>query len=412
MSARWMLYSYDALGLGHVRRMLGIARAVLADRPDVAALLATCSPQIDALPVPPGLDYIKLPSARKLDNDRYVPRTLAVDAGRLCAMRMGMLLDAVRCFEPDLFLVDKAPLGLMGELGPSLEQLRRRRPGARVALGWRDILDAPRRVRAEWRKRGTIDVLDRYYDEIWVYGDPAVFDVREAYPLPPHLAERIRYLGYLAPRIDEAERDALRAERCVSDGPLAVVTAGGGEDGRPLLTCFLEAMRRQLLPRGLRALVVTGPFMPESAQCALEREAPAGVTVIRFVRGLDRLVAAADVVVCMAGYNTVCEAMGAGTPAVLVPRIGHREEQRMRTARLAALGVVEHVMPKRLEAAALSAAIGRALQRPRGTPERPRLGGLERAMHEVRRLLPDGWARTDSARPTGAAAVSNGEVRT
>jgi predicted glycosyltransferase len=54
MHSHWLLYSYDALGLGHARRMTGIARAVLPSRPDLSALLVTCSPQIDALPVPAG----------------------------------------------------------------------------------------------------------------------------------------------------------------------------------------------------------------------------------------------------------------------------------------------------------------------------------------------------------------------
>src|SRR2546427_12319533 len=182
MGPRWLLYSYDALGLGHVRRMLSLARAVLAERSDLSALLATCSPQIDALPVPPGLDYIKLPSARKVGNHHYVSRTLRLDGERLRAMRSGILLDAARWFEPDLMLVDKSPTGLMGELVPSLDLLRGGR--ARLVLGWRDILDAPRRVLAEWRDLGTLGTLERLYEEIWVYGDPAGFDVREAYHLP------------------------------------------------------------------------------------------------------------------------------------------------------------------------------------------------------------------------------------
>src|SRR3989441_1520982 len=150
MGPRWLLYSYDALGLGHVRRMLSLARAVLAERSDLSALLVTCSPQVDALPVPPGLDYIKLPSARKVGDGAYEPRTLRLDGGSLKTLRSGLLVDIARGFEPDLFLVDKSPAGLMDELLQTLPHMRGR---ARLVLGWRDILDAPGRVSAEWRER-------------------------------------------------------------------------------------------------------------------------------------------------------------------------------------------------------------------------------------------------------------------
>ena len=126
MSSHWLLYSHDALGLGHVRRMLAIAGSALIGRPDLSALLLTCSPQVDALPLPAGLDYIKLPSARKLTAHQYVPRTLRVDPARLTRLRSALIADVARVYEPDLVLVDKSPLGLMGELTPALELLRAR----------------------------------------------------------------------------------------------------------------------------------------------------------------------------------------------------------------------------------------------------------------------------------------------
>ena len=105
-------------------------------------------------------------------------------------------------------------------------------------------------------------------------------------------------------------------------------------------------------------------------------------------------------VVSLAGYNTVCEILGAGTPAVLVPRMGHRREQMLRAARLAALGLVEYVPPAALEPRALAAAIKRALQRGRGRPLTPRLDGLDRVVAAVRRLLPAPAAETVAAAAT------------
>src|SRR5258708_6821232 len=225
-----MLYSHDALGLGHVRRMLAIARAAIAERHDLSALLVTCAPLIDALPMPPGIDYVKMPSVRKLGPGAYGPRPLAVETDRLRTVREAVLRETAAAYAPHLLLADKSPLGLMGELAGTLEALQAGE-GTRLVVGWRDILDAPEDIREEWQRNGTLEVLERSYDEIWVYGDEDVFDVRRAYRLPDSLAARVHHLGYLAPRVSDEERARTRTALNADGAPLAVVTVGGGESG-------------------------------------------------------------------------------------------------------------------------------------------------------------------------------------
>ncbi len=395
MLSHWLLYSYDALGLGHARRMTGIARAVLPNRPDLSALLVTCSPQIDALPVPAGLDYVKLPSARKMSTSQYVARTMRLEPDRLRDLRSTILEEVARSFQPDFFLCDKSPCGLMGELAPTLDRLRTESPDTRMVLGWRDILDAPERVRAEWRKSNVLSHIDRWYDEVWVYGDPVLFDVREEYDLPRHIADRVRYVGYLSPHIaPEAVADA-RAELETlapgepGSGPIALVTVGGGEDGETLLARWVAAARGGLLPADMRCVVVTGPMMPEDAQLRVTAAAPASCTVTRYIGGLEAYAAAADLVVGMAGYNTSCEVLGVGTPAVLVPRASQRDEQRMRSTRLAAMGLIDTVDAPDLTPETLAAAAMRALERGRRTGDTGlALDGHTRVVREVNRVLP------------------------
>jgi predicted glycosyltransferase len=329
-----------------------------------------------------------------------------MDPESLRALRSRLLLDIACEFRPDLVLVDKSPAGLMGELAPTVRMLHDAANPAQLVLGWRDILDHPARIRDEWEALGTLAFIEKHYQEVWVYGDPEVFDVRREYPLPERLAARVRYLGYLVPQADHAA--TLRArERFAGDGaPLAVVTAGGGEDGEPLLACYLEALHQGLLPDGLRSLVVTGPCMPDDAQQRLRARATPRAQVVPFIRDFEATLAAADVVVSMAGYNTVCELLGAGTPAVLAPRVGHRLEQQLRAERLAARGLVERVDPTRLVPASLAAALRRALQRGRRAGGSVRADGLLQAPREVRRLLPPA-----PAVPTVNPSASSGTRR-
>src|SRR5262249_3457959 len=152
-----------------------------------------------------------------------------------------------------------------GELREVLDALTARGETRRV-VGWRDILDTPEATEAEWQQQKTMEVLECHYDEIWIYGDPAVFDMRERYRLPQRISDRVRYPGYLAPRVPGMERAQVRAALHVGEAPLAVVTIGGGEGGERVLEAWFDAARRGLLPADLRTVVVTGPFMPERAQ--------------------------------------------------------------------------------------------------------------------------------------------------
>ena len=50
----------------------------------------------------------------------------------------------------------------------------------------------------------------------------------------------------------------------------------------------------------------------------------------RFYRRMERLIGAADVVVCMGGYNTVCEILSQRKPSLIIPREYPRREQLIR----------------------------------------------------------------------------------
>ena len=94
-------------------------------------------------------------------------------------------------------------------------------------------------------------------------------------------------------------------------------------------------------PDGHRHLVVTGPQMDTEEFERLRARAGAATTVIRHCDDMPGLVAAADAVVCMGGYNTLAELMATDTPALVVPRKGHRAEQPRRAFALAAAGAVD-----------------------------------------------------------------------
>jgi len=68
------------------------------------------------------------------------------------------------------------------------------------------------------------------------------------------------------------------------------------------------------------------------------------VHAITFEARFERLVERAIGVVAMGGYNTFCEILSFGKPALIVPRTKPRQEQMLRARRAEALGLVR-VLP-------------------------------------------------------------------
>src|SRR6266540_3896502 len=138
-SYRFLLYSHDTYGLGHLRRSLSIAWGLQAAFPKSSTLIITGSSATGFFPAPRHCDLLKLPAVTKDVAGRYVSRELSLPFHRLLELRADVIDAAVRSFLPDLVLVDHAPLGMAGELFPALCTARRQRPETRIVLGLRDI---------------------------------------------------------------------------------------------------------------------------------------------------------------------------------------------------------------------------------------------------------------------------------
>jgi len=117
--------------------------------------------------------------------------------------------------------------------------------------------------------------------------------------------------------------------------------------------------------------------------------------------------AAAHLVVAMAGYNTTVEVLRVGTPALLVPRAGPSSEQRMRARRFSERGWVSQLDPDELAPARLATAVLEILSGAQPEPRNlaPDLDGLGRAV-EYLRVTPLGpRARRSTTHRTRGSAL-------
>ncbi|HUF68847.1 MAG TPA: glycosyltransferase [Longimicrobiales bacterium] len=341
MKSKIALYSPGMVGLGHMRRNLMLARQIAATHPDAAILMLAEAREACAFEFPARVDCVSLPGLRKDAGGVCSPRHLPVDTATLVTTRSRVLEAALTSFEPDVLIVDHLPAGALGELELVLPALAAN-GRTRFILGLRDILDSPSNVQREWERAGHELMIRRFYQQVWVYGDPAVFDMREAYGFSPAVRSLMRYTGYLNPRVANAsavESVELLAEQMLDDRRLVLCQVGGGQDGLALAESFLEAT----LPEDAHGILLTGPFMSPADRLRLRMRARMRrhFEVIDFVPEPLSLLARASRVITMGGYNSVVEALAYGKRALIVPRATPRCEQLMRAETLASLGVVD-----------------------------------------------------------------------
>ena len=372
---RFLLYSHDGEGLGHIRRNAAIANAIYELAPDAVVLLVCGTDQVHRLAIPPNAGVLKLPGLRKVANERYEGRHLRIPQPDMWDLRSSLLTAAVKSFRPDVVLADKHPLGVTGELRPALD--RHRKMGGRTALGLRDILDERATVLREWAHYDLHERIGEYYDRVLVYGNQDVFDPIREYDFPAPLAEKTRFCGYVVTRHTLAVDVAKHLVKLVKHEtrPLVLATAGGGDDGYSLLRTFIEAARGQAWD----GIAITGPLARDGDLASLKQMAEeAGVALQTFVADLPQWFAVSDALVCMGGYNTLAEVVLTATPAVCVPRVLPRTEQHIRASAFARLGLVRLIEPSEFGVKRLRQEIGNSL-----TLGRPALGGHAETVIEL-----------------------------
>ena len=333
---RVLIYSHDTFGLGHLRRCRAIAHALVEHDKDLSVLILSGSPIIGSFDFRARVDFVRVPGVIKLRNGDYTPLNLHIDIEKMLQMRSSIIHHTAAIFDPDLFIVDKEPLGLRGEVEETLLMLKDR--GVPLILGLRDVMDDPDLLVPEWERKKVLPALSNLYDDIWVYGLPQICDPLEGVALPKSVRKKLTYTGYLRRSLPHMPLPPTPFQKI--DGPYLLVTTGGGGDGEVVVDWVLRAYEQdKAMP--LPALLVLGPFMQSERQLEFIARAQRlkKVEAITFDAQMETLMARAEGVVAMGGYNTFCEILSFDKRALIVPRTVPRREQYIRAIRAEELGL-------------------------------------------------------------------------
>ncbi len=380
---RIVLYSHDTMGMGHIRRNLLIASSLVKEDLNVEALLISGTREAAFFATQAGLDCITLPAISKDKLGVYSARHYDWSLEKTVQLRSKIITAAVEEFRPDLFIADKIPLGIGGELENALRSLKNH--PTQCVLGLRDVLDEPPVVAREWIRDRYDASIEEFYNELWIYGDRTIYDSIHEYAFPASIASRAVFTGYLnqTKRTSCHTKQEIAPSSDLSQRPIVLCVVGGGQDGFELAKAFVQSQ----IPGGWKGILVTGPFMPKQDQQCLhslvgDRE---NIEIIDRLIETDDYMLNADRVVAMGGYNTVTSVLSFGKTALIVPRTRPRREQWIRAERLANKGWLTSVDPDSLSPEIISNWLQDS-NVPRPSPDGVDLQGLNRITARVAHL--------------------------
>jgi predicted glycosyltransferase len=384
---RVLIYSHDTFGLGHLRRCRTIAQSLVKRCKRLSVLILSGSPIIGSFDFRSRVDFVRIPGVIKLRNGEYSSLNLRLDLHEVLKLRASIIRHSAEAFRPDLFLVDKEPLGLRGEIQETLYALKEQ--GTSLVLGLRDVLDDPSYLAREWRRKNPTPALRDLYDAIWVYGLPQICEPLAGLALPPEVMSKLVYTGYLRTNLS-AVTGAVPS--CPVPEPYLLVTTGGGGDGEALIDWVLRAYESD--PEiSWSALLLLGPFMARRRRQQFRKRVARlpRVAALTFDTHAERLMAGAEGVVAMGGYNTFCEILSLDKPALVVPRMRPRREQYIRAARAERLGLIRMLSPEQARAPERMARALRALPK-QERPSHVVIPGLLDGLDSIHNLF-EHWVR-------------------
>jgi UDP-N-acetylglucosamine--N-acetylmuramyl-(pentapeptide) pyrophosphoryl-undecaprenol N-acetylglucosamine transferase len=279
-------HAINGIGLGHLSRLIAIALAIRERGPNTDVLFIVEGSSHGLLEAA-NLPYMTIPRVKDSET------SASGLASKKKQLHLAFANSIVKIIRPDLIIFDSYI--------DAAFHLAARSNGVPFAVCARKMKDMER----------FFETLTTSFSDVQLILIP---HEAEEIDIPNEVKERTRFVGPIARRPSQRQPEAAGADRT----PNVVITGGGG--GYPGTVNFynlaLAALATcRIKEPDLSGLLVTGPLFREWHQLSHV----AGAKIIPFDPDITSVFAAADLIICQAGYNTMTEIMSLSVPAICIP---------------------------------------------------------------------------------------------
>lgn len=325
-----LYYCQHVLGLGHFHRSLEICRAC---SPGHEVTMVIGGPDITVGDEP--FSIFKLPGLRMDDQfSGLASCDPGLDVDEVKERRRRQLLRLFDQTAPECLVLELYPFGRKAfrfELTPLLEAARK--SSCRVVCSLRDILVEKKQDRLMHEKRA-VKTLNAYFDCLLVHADPQVVTLATTFDLIDEIGVPLHYTGFITPHPSVGARSRIRSLLQLDDDrKLIVASIGSGSVGSHLLKATAEAAQILAGSTELHLRLFSGPYGDANLFNEIGGNSDGNVVVERFSDQFIDWLAAADLSISMAGYNTSMNVLAAGVPGLMLP-FDQNLEQGLRVRKL------------------------------------------------------------------------------
>lgn len=341
------MYVQHLAGIGHLQRTIALARAFRKENIEVKIVSGGKPVKIfeqdPIYQLPPAfcdpLDFTTL-----FDNDGIEV------SEKWKRQRCKQLLDIFKSTRPDVLIIETFPFGrrqFQFELLPLLEASSNAK--TKTVCSIRDVLQ----TRTYKKQQQTVDLVNEYFDEVWVHGDPSIIDLSVSFPLIHSIQEKVIYTGYVSKH---------RSTSSVRNQPFdqVIVSCGGSVAGKRTIESIVNLAAEE--SRDLHWLFLLGEGFDSAIVRTLKQRLGKHGSINSMSEDYNDLLSSSKLSISQFGYNTALDIVQAKIPAVVVPFEGKDEtEQLTRAKYFEELGRLVMVRESELSVSSLSSAVEKAL---------------------------------------------------
>jgi UDP-N-acetylglucosamine:LPS N-acetylglucosamine transferase len=324
----------NGTGLGHISRLMAIALAI-RDKMPLWRLPFLVEGNSHSLLEDSSLPYILFPTNKAIYNtDDWA--AWPIEERKVVLFKLADCI--IRELRPDVILFDTFPCVPVMKAAARLE--------VPIALCIRKVKNMQKYFAR----------MITYYQELKYLGLILVPHEPNEVEVPGYLAPKTRFVG----RIVRPARETHMSTDFPANSKIVVITGGGG--GYPNTAEFYNWALASFASSRIRnpdlvGVLITGPLFQDWRNLRVVD----GVRVIPFDPNLSATLAAADLIICQAGYNTIAEVLHLVCPIICVPADRLWDNQYERAEWAAASNTNFHIC-RNLDADELSHLIDSCLQ--------------------------------------------------